>query len=69
MAAIKTIPRNRKILKDSEIAVIAPAANKRESHGRKGITTNPVSTNTIQKRMIYVSNPYSVTKKSKCWSI
>jgi hypothetical protein len=38
-------------------AASAPAANSSESPGRKGVTTKPVSANTIRKRIAYTQNP------------
>jgi hypothetical protein len=38
-------------------AASAPAANNSESPGRNGVTTKPVSANTIRNRMAYTQKP------------
>jgi hypothetical protein len=42
-------------------AEIAPTANKRESPGRKGVTTKPVSQKTMRNNKPYTSIP--------CWRV
>src|SRR5215212_1916715 len=45
-----------------------PAANNRESPGRKGVTTKPVSIKIIRKRMAYVHTPYWLMMFARCSS-
>ena len=39
----------------------APAKNKSESPGRKGMTTNPVSQKIMRNRITYIQAPYRAT--------
>ena len=40
-----------------------PAVNNKESPGKNGKATNPVSTNITRKRMIYIAVPNSCTNQ------
>src|SRR5262249_16243963 len=52
------------------VAARAPVANNSESPGRNGVTTRPVSANTIANRIAYTQGPYAPTSSrrglSKC---
>src|SRR5262249_22608962 len=50
------------------VAASAPVANSSESPGRKGVTTSPVSANTIAKSSAYTHAPYVPTRSSRCLS-
>jgi len=50
------------------VAARAPVAKRRESPGKKGVTTRPVSQKTIVKSSKYVNRPYSFAIALKCVS-
>src|SRR5258706_114492 len=52
----------------SPTAATAPATNKSESPGRNGVTTNPVSQNTMTKSSAYTQAPCSRTNSPRCTS-
>src|SRR5262249_14700407 len=45
-----------------------PTANRRESPGKNGVTTSPVSQKTIRNRIRYVHTPYSWMTPLRCLS-
>mmetsp|Transcript_40689 Transcript_40689/g.128286 ORF Transcript_40689/g.128286 Transcript_40689/m.128286 type:complete len:204 (+) Transcript_40689:462-1073(+) len=57
IAAVKKVTTTGTSLRDP-MAHKAPHANSRESPGRKGVTTKPVSAKTIDHRIAYVIVPY-----------
>ena len=44
-------------MSNTSTAASAPAVNSSESPGRKGVTTNPVSANTIKNNRAYTHTP------------
>src|SRR5258706_3407588 len=52
----------------SPTAATAPATNKSESPGRNGVTTSPVSQNTMTKSSAYTQPPCSLTNSPRCTS-
>src|SRR5256885_6921559 len=49
-------------------AASAPTTKSNESPGRNGVTTRPVSQNTMTKRSAYTQRPCSATNAARCWS-
>src|SRR2546422_2999383 len=52
----------------SPTAATAPATNRSESPGRNGVTTSPVSQNTIRKSSPYTHAPCRATNSPRCTS-
>src|SRR5882672_7317993 len=52
----------------SPTAATAPATNSSESPGRNGVTTSPVSQNTMTKSSAYTHAPCSLTNSPRCAS-
>src|SRR3989440_7238852 len=52
----------------SPTAATAPATNSSESPGRNGVTTSPVSQNTMRKSSAYTQAPWRVTNSPRCTS-
>src|SRR2546421_535090 len=52
----------------SPTAATAPATNSSESPGRNGVTTSPVSQNTMRKSSAYTQAPWRATNSPRCTS-
>jgi hypothetical protein len=60
---------NNRVDKLSEpLAARVPVAKIRESPGKKGVNTKPVSEKTVANSSKYISNPYSFVIAFKCIS-